>query len=215
MIFKVIIFSETFSILKRLISIQQNKKMRGLNMDNGASSYHRFLKGDKSGLEELVEMYNDNLIFFLNGYVNNITVAEDLAAETFFEILVHKNYFKEIFSFKTWLFKVGRNNAIDYIRKQSRTHLTPIEDAKNELLDKCNLEEIILKDERKRRIHNALLMINADYQDAIYLVYFEDMSYDEAAAVLKKNSKQIKNLIYRAKQALKAVLEKEDFFDER
>ena len=184
-------------------------------MDNGASSYHRFLEGDKSGLEELVEMYNDNLIFFLNGYVNNITVAEDLAAETFFEIMVHKNHFKEIFSFKTWLFKVGRNNAIDYLRKQSRTRLTPIEDVKNELLDKCNLEDIILKDERKRRIHNALHMINADYQDTIYLVYFEDMSYDEAAVVLKKNTKQIKNLTYRAKQALKAVLEKEDFFDER
>jgi len=182
-------------------------------MDNGASSYHRFLKGDKSGLEELVEMYNDNLIFFLNGYVNNMAVAEDLAAETFFEIMIHKNNFREIFSFKTWLFKIGRNNAIDYLRKQSRAHLLPIEEAKNES-DKYNLEDIILKDERKRRIHSALHMINTDYQDAICLVYLEEMSYAEAAAVLKKNTKQIKNLTYRAKQALKAVLEKEEFFDE-
>ena len=34
-------------------------------MDNGASSYHRFLKGDESGLEELVKAYSDNLIFLL------------------------------------------------------------------------------------------------------------------------------------------------------
>jgi len=183
-------------------------------MDNGASSYHRFQIGDKSGLEELVEMYNDNLIFFLNGYVNNITVAEDLAAETFFEIMVHKNYFKETFSFKTWLFKVGRNNAIDYLRKQARSRSIPMEDAENELVDKHTLEEIILRDERKRQVHIALHRINPDYKDVIHLLYFEEMNYDEAAVVLKKNNKQIKNLTYRAKQALKAVLEKEGFYDE-
>jgi DNA-directed RNA polymerase specialized sigma24 family protein len=35
------------------------------------------------------------------------------------------------------------------------------------------------------------------------------MSYDESAAVMKKNRKQIENLAYRARQALKKELEKE------
>lgn len=52
-------------------------------MDNGACSYRRFLDGDDKGLVELVGEYKDGLILFLNGYVNNISVAEELTEETF------------------------------------------------------------------------------------------------------------------------------------
>ena len=41
-------------------------------MDNGASSYRRFLDGDDKGIAEIVGDYKDGLILYLNGYVNNI-----------------------------------------------------------------------------------------------------------------------------------------------
>jgi hypothetical protein len=46
-------------------------------MDNGASSYHRFLEGDNRAVEEIVELYNKKLILFLNTCVNNLAVSED------------------------------------------------------------------------------------------------------------------------------------------
>jgi DNA-directed RNA polymerase specialized sigma24 family protein len=39
------------------------------------------------------------------------------------------------------------------------------------------------------------------------------MSYSEAAVVMKKNEKQLANLIYRGKQALKTIFEKEGITD--
>ena len=54
-----------------------------------------------------------------------------------------------------------------------------------------------------------------DMRTAVYLVYFEDMTYREAAKVMKKNRKQIDNLLYRAKKELRNILEKDgDFSDE-
>ena len=44
-------------------------------MDNGASSYRRFLDGDNKGLSEIVRDYKDGLMLYLNGFVNNISVA--------------------------------------------------------------------------------------------------------------------------------------------
>lgn len=180
-------------------------------MDNGASSYHRFLQGDKNGLEELVIMYNDSLIFFINGFINNIQASEDIAAETFFELIIRKNRFKENYLFKTWLFRIARNNTIDYIRKQNKLHIKSIEDYENELCDKYSLEEALLKDEQKKQLHKAMENISKDYKEVLHLLYFEDMSYDEAGIVLCKNNKQIKNLAYRAKLSLRAALEKEGF----
>ena len=40
----------------------------------------------------------------------------------------------------------------------------------------------------------------------VYLIYFENMSYDEAARVMKKSKKQVDNLLYRAKNQLRTIL---------
>ena len=70
--------SETFCVLIRLIGerIKKNLSERSKSMDNGASSYRRFLDGDDKGLAEIVRDYSDGLILYLNGVVNNISIAE-------------------------------------------------------------------------------------------------------------------------------------------
>ncbi|MCL2216419.1 MAG: RNA polymerase sigma factor [Defluviitaleaceae bacterium] len=180
-------------------------------MDKGALCYQRYLSGDNSGLDELVEMYNNSLIFYINGFANNIAVSEDIAADTFVELIVRKNHFKNDYMFKTWLYKIARNNVIDYLRKQSKRQSVPIEDLENELSDNEVLERTILKNEQNKQLHKTMKNMHDDYRDVLHLVCFEDMSYEGASTVLGKNIKQIKNLVYRAKQALKLELEREGF----
>ena len=68
------------------------------------------------------------------------------------------------------------------------------------------LEETVLKNERKRIVNNALDSLPDDMRVVIHLIYFEDLSYDEAAKVMKKNRKQVDNLLYRAKKELRIIL---------
>ena len=78
-------------------------------MDNGASSYRRFLEGDDSGLVEIIRDYKDGLIFYLNSLVNNLHIAEELAEDTFVRLGTKKPRDKRKSSFKTWLYTIGRN----------------------------------------------------------------------------------------------------------
>ena len=55
-------------------------------------------------------------------------------------------------------------------------------------------------------LYEAMSAINPEYRQALYLTYFEDMSADEVADVLKKNRKQVYNLIARGKESLKNKL---------
>ena len=43
----------------------------------------------------------------------------------------------------------------------------------------------------------------------VHLIYFEEMTYAEAAKVMKKTVKQVDNLLYRAKKALRITLGKD------
>ena len=62
-------------------------------MDNGASSYRRYLDGDDKGLSEIVGDYKDGLILYLNQFVNNFCVAEELTEDTFFRLITKKPKF--------------------------------------------------------------------------------------------------------------------------
>ena len=84
-------------------------------MDNGASSYRRFLDGDDKGIAEIVGDYKDGLILYLNGYVNNILIAENLTEDTFFRLITRKPRYSGKSTFKSWLYAIGRNVAVDFI----------------------------------------------------------------------------------------------------
>ena len=70
-------------------------------------------------------------------------------------------------------------------------------------------EEVIRSEERNRILHFCMDEMNPDYREVLYLTYFEDMSYAQAAEVTGKTVKQITNMVYRGKESLRRLLERE------
>lgn len=89
-------------------------------MDIGAENYRRFLGGDNNGLVEIIRDYKDGLILFLRGFTNDIVQAEELAEDTFVKLVTKRPRFQQKSSFKTWLYTIGRNVALDQMRHKSR-----------------------------------------------------------------------------------------------
>ncbi len=180
-------------------------------MDNGASSYRRFLDGDESGIVEIVRDYKDGLILYLNTFVNDIYAAEDLAEDTFVRLLIKRPRDSGRANFKTWLYTIGRNLALNYLRSKSKREVTPVCDLPEQMGELETLEENFIKNEQKLIVHKALGKINENYRQIIWLVYFENFSQKEAAQIMKKSVHSIETLVYRARKALKNELEKEGF----
>ena len=178
-------------------------------MDNGASSYRRYLDGDNSAFDEIIKEYFDSLVFFLNRYLRDLPAAEDIAMDAFADLIVNRNRYDFRVSLKTYLFMLGRSRALNYLKHRKILLMTDLEEAGEQPAQQETLEEMLLADERKRRVSGALAQLPTDLREAVYLVYFEELSCDEAAKVMKKNRKQVYNLLYRAKNKLRTVLGEE------
>ena len=186
-------------------------------MDNGASSYRRFLGGDDSGFVEIIRDYKDGLILFLHSITHNLTLAEELCEDTFVRIAVKKPKFSRKSSFKTFLYAVGRLVAADHLRKLSRRKISSLEALVEDGFDlpaEEDLTEAYLSDERKKIIHRALGRLRDTHREVLWLVYFEDLSMKEVADVLGKSVHATESLIYRARLSMKAELEKEGITSE-
>ena len=180
-------------------------------MDNGASSYRRFLEGDDDGIVQIIKDHKDGLMLYLNSFLLNIHLAEDLTEDTFVKLIARRPRFSGKSTFKTWLYAIGRNVALDFLRKNAKLPTVSAEEAMTLIADEADVARQYLCSERKLQVHKALKQLNDEYRQVLVLVYFEDFQNDQVASIMGKSKKQIENLVYRAKLSLKSELEKEGF----
>jgi len=174
-------------------------------VDQGSENYRRFLAGEDAGMEAIITEYGQGLTFYLYKIVGVLEQAEELAEDTFVLLCTKKPRNKEKSSFKTWLYTIGRNLAIDHLRRQSRHKTLPIEESVG-VEDGLDPESVYLRDAAKATLNRAMQTLKPEYQQVLWLVYFEGLSHKEIGQIMHKSIRATQMLANRAKQTLKTIL---------
>ncbi|MBO7148454.1 MAG: RNA polymerase sigma factor [Clostridia bacterium] len=184
----------------------------GDTVPTGNELFRAYLDGDDHAFDSIIKEYRENLIFFVMRYVRSVSVAEEIAQDAFVELLIHKHRYNFSCSLKTYLFTIAKNKAINYLRR--RKFVSDDEIDPNTESDERTLAEHVIKNEENEKLYKVLDRLTDDYRNALYLVYIEDLSYEEAGRVMGKNKKQIENLVFRARASARKELEKEGVYGE-
>ena len=176
-------------------------------MDTGAMLYDRFRAGDTAAFEELVVSFRPGLIAFIRRFVGDEDTAEDIAVEVFTDLLTARRRYDGRSSLKTYLYMLGRSRALDRLRHD---RVLPTAEWNEDLISPDPTPEQTAETrERRERIRAAVAALPEAQRTALLLVYEEEMSYEQTARVMHKSRKQIDNLLYRAKTALREALGEE------
>ncbi|MFZ5354684.1 MAG: RNA polymerase sigma factor [Bacillota bacterium] len=179
-------------------------------MQDDRQLMNSFKQGDKESFERLIVKYRSNAEAFARQYIFDAYVAEDIVQESFAEIYVGRDRYDDRYSFKTYLFSIIKNKCIDYLRKKRPISLDSIWETACFLPSYMHTpEDAYLYAEEARLLRSRLKELKEDYRTVLYLTELEEMSHKEAAKIMGKNTAQIKILVYRARQKLKGLLEKE------
>ena len=175
---------------------------------NDITLYQRFLSGDDSGLQRLMERYGNSLTLYIDGYLHDIHEAEDLMIEAFAYFVAKRPRLRDD-GFRAYLYKSARHLALRCLQKKRRKQLFSFDDLEQEPESDVLLETLVQTDERNRILWRCMDELVPAYREALYLVYFEGMRHAEAAAVMRKTEKQIADLVYRGRASLRKTLERE------
>ena len=168
--------------------------------------YRQYISGDETGLDELMKKYGAPLTLYIDGYLHDVHEAEDLMMETFSWLFTKKPRIRDG-CFKAYLYKAARHMALRH--KSRRRLFFSLEDLTEEPDGQTLVEEVVRTKERDQILHFCMDELNPDYRESLYLTYFEGMSYLQAAEVMGKSVKQITNMVYRGKERLRGLLERE------
>ncbi|MFT6849628.1 MAG: RNA polymerase sigma factor (sigma-70 family) [Sphingobacteriales bacterium] len=171
---------------------------------------------DQGAYSELMGKYKDSVYYMLLKMVNNRDDAMDLTVETFGKAFENLEKYKPDFAFSTWLFRIGTNNCIDFIRKKKlKTYSIddPFEKDGDEFAidlpsENLNPEAHMIKAQKKQLVVKLVDKLPNRYKKLITLRYFEELSYDEISQELDIPLGTVKAQLFRSKQLLNNILRK-------
>jgi RNA polymerase sigma-70 factor (ECF subfamily) len=122
-------------------------------------------ENDEKAYAELMQRYRDSIFHLINKMVFSSDDADDLTMETFSKAFQRLEQYTPAYAFSTWLFKIGSNHTIDFIRKKRIKALSLDQGFRNEDGDSMEIHvaddgldpfESLEKKERKERMHDVV-----------------------------------------------------------
>ena len=178
--------------------------------DSGASSYRLNLT-DPGALEYWVQTLAEPLVRYAYSIIGSSAAAEDAMEDAFAALLAGRRHFRSPEQLRAWLYKTTHNKAVDYLRRHKRE--VPLEDVEH-VLASADPAAVTALRERNKTIYLCMQRLPQQYREVLILTYFENFSVAEVCRILHKSTKQVYNLLARAKTALKALLLEEGVSNE-
>ena len=184
--------------------------------DPDAELMLRVKKGDAQAFEELVDKYKQPILNFIYRTLRDSSDAEDIAQNVFLQVFKSADRYRVEAKFSTWLYTIARNLCLNEIRRRSRHPAESLdaaeqpeddfasrqfEDSKN-----TSAPDLLLRDELKRKVEEALESLPENQRTAILLFKEKEMSYEEISKILDCSLSATKSLIHRGRETLKQKL---------
>ena len=168
----------------------------------------KFQEGDVKSYNEIVERFKDRLLNFVNGYMNDYEVSQNLVQDTFVKVYTHGHSYKEISKFSTWIYTIAGNLAKTELRKLKRRKTYSFSQLSNDerefsldkhSMDMSNNSERTERHQKYHDIREAIPKLNEDFRNIIVLRDIQELSYDEISNITGLAIGTVKSRINRAR----------------
>jgi RNA polymerase sigma-70 factor (ECF subfamily) len=170
--------------------------------------------GDMRAFEELVERHQRAVIGTVAKMLGNASEAEDIAQQVFVRIWKSAGRYEAQAKFTTWLFTITRNLVFNEVRRRQRKPTVSVDEREEtthrtvEDLQAISPDDEMLQSELEEAIDRAIQSLPEKQRMAVVLRRYEEMPYEEIAAVLEMSIPAIKSLLFRARTQLKEALQR-------
>ena len=166
------------------------------------------IKGDEPRLafEELMERYESRLVNFLNRYTGNLQTAENLAQETFLRIYKTRMNYEPSAKFKTYIYRIATNLAIDEFRKSQRKREELREDLNEKASGKPNPYDVAEESERAKKVRESVMKLDEKHRAVLVMKWFEGLRYEQIAKILGVSVGTVKSRVHYALKKLEVEL---------
>lgn len=170
----------------------------------------RYLRGDASAFEQLVERYTPALFNLAYRLTQDRGEAEHIVQETFIRAMGALGRVRTDLPLKPWLLHIALNLCRTLHHRRHALNfsdLSTAEGAELDLPDESPLPpDWVEQQETRQQVRRALADLSPAYRAVLTLRYNEELSYEDIARVLGLPLNTVRTHLFRAKAQLRARL---------
>lgn len=168
------------------------------------------IAGNNNAMRTLYNMNREKIMNLALRYTRNREDAEEILHDTFITAFsaLQRNKLKEAQKFHSWLYRIGMNTSIDFLRREKKHRYTDIDN--NNLQDKsrsgADPEKKIINEEKQKRITKAISALSPRQRMIFTLKHQQQMKIREIAISLNCSEGNVKTQLFRAVRTLRSEL---------
>lgn len=155
-------------------------------------------RGSDRALTAVYQEFSQRVFAYCLKILADRQLAEDVVQETFLKVRQHAQSIQSNESFKSWIFRIARNEALMQLRK--RRSNGQIEDGSVWSEETPHQQFVAL--ERTEIVNRLLDGLKHEYREALVLLVYENMTYAEIASVTGATESSVKSRIFRARKEM-------------
>jgi len=172
----------------------------------------RVREGDEGAFKEIVERYQRQILDLCFRYVCNQADAEEVAMDVFIQLYKSRQTYRPEAKLSTYLYRIAVNLSLNRIRDRKRKRLVSFEFLKKdrpfdpESPDSERPDAVYEAGEREAIVRRALESLPEKQKTALLLRRYDELSYEEIAAVMDTSVSAVEALLFRARETLRKTL---------
>jgi RNA polymerase sigma factor (sigma-70 family) len=175
-------------------------------------AWEQFLGGDKHALGNLAELVYPSLFHYGTKFTANHTIVEDAIQDLFLNFWAKRNTLRHVSSPKSYIFTSLRNNLIRKLQIEPAWQDLPdveLVKARELMVDQAQEEH---QEWLSETMGKTMLLLPARQREALYLRYYENLSYEEIAGVMGLQRQAVANYIHEGISRLRKHWQQIIFF---
>jgi RNA polymerase sigma-70 factor (ECF subfamily) len=173
--------------------------------------------GSREAFAEIVHRYERSLFGYLYHHLGNVANAEDICQKTFLVALKESGKFEDGRTFRPWLYRIATNLVFDHKRKARLHAVISIDAPVGDSADGYSLAEAVAGNEPEpfenpmdreiaQKVRDAVQSLPTQLRQVVYMVYFQGLSYREAADASGTHYSTVSSRLEKAVRKLNCLL---------
>lgn len=157
----------------------------------------------------LVKTYQQRLYWHIRKIVINHDDANDLLQNVFIKVWKNVGNFREDSSLFTWLFRIATNESLSFLQQKKRRNILSIDGVSDYLVEAFESDAHFEGEELQKKLQLAVLQLPEKQRIVFNMKYYDEMKYEEMAAILKTSVGALKASYHHAVKKIEAHFEGE------
>lgn len=202
-----VIYAINLFLMKHLLNtdydlVKKDLKMNPISAGMDGELWKLFRSGDRMAFNTIFEKNVRILYAYGRNFTSDKEFISDCIQDIFIELWIRREMVTaKVNSVKYYLIKAVRRRILRRLSEEKRLKGQPISENYCEAMEfniEYSLIEEQLVEDRSHQLKASVANLSKGQQEAIYLRFYEDMTYEEVASVMKTNVKSVYNLIGRS-----------------